>query len=302
MTGLALLVLIAILAASSSFVSAAGKVADGRKRGLKTLTKKGRITIVLNIAVIAASGIQYYLNDRENTKKEKENKRNLEIRDSLLKRNYDSSLVEIKKKFDTTNIKTIEMLVKYGYKADSANNRLVKIVRDSSKTKIMLTERPVFKICGDNTGITLLKQDNNKFAYKISFCSYAASSSMYNLDCRTILVNADSINTEYKYVGKVDLISKDAVVSKDRMLSTILDIDTNLQHTGLCVVVNGTYSNYDNSKVYNINEVYYYDKRKNNLIEILGDTKEKIMQIVKANKNNLNIKKSTDGFKSNDFN
>ena len=81
------------------------------------------------------------------TKKETEANKKQLFRDSILKSNYDSSLYVLKNKFDSSNITTVvtisQTLGKYGYLFDSAQNKLIKLIKGSSKTRVIEKDDPV---------------------------------------------------------------------------------------------------------------------------------------------------------------
>ena len=198
--GVLLITIVTALASLSSFLSSTGKMADNRSRGIKSLTKRGRITVGLNVALVVVSIMQYFVNKHESDIKEAENHRSQAVRDSILKHQYDSTLTELKRKFDTTNINTITAftgtLARYGLRADSANNRIVRIVRDSSKTRVQTLATPILSLCPgmgivfDKTVYSLGRYAVDRYA--ISFCSLDASSTNYDIKCYIILGDSTS--------------------------------------------------------------------------------------------------------------
>jgi hypothetical protein len=135
-----LTLLIAILAAIASFLPSTGttgSVYDNSTRfsGFNRLRPKGRLIVALIVSVLGLTALQNWLNDREQTSKYK-----------AQKIAFDSSLSEMKSLSDANNRQTIisitktqnETLGKYGFMLDTTSKRLVKVVRDSSKTKVFL--------------------------------------------------------------------------------------------------------------------------------------------------------------------
>ena len=135
-----LTLLIAGVAAIASFLPSTGKVYDNsnRVKGLKRMKLRGWWTLGLFCLVLALTWTQNWLNEKEQYKRE-----------NAQKRSFDSTLAAYKKQTDLSNRRTIlditktqtEILGKYGFKLDSANNTLVKAVRDSSAKQRSLIER-----------------------------------------------------------------------------------------------------------------------------------------------------------------
>ena len=88
--------------------------------------------------------LQFFLNNYSESLKEKENQNFQAIRDSIQKVRYDSSLLVMKIKYDSSHNKTVsiitETLGKYGFKLDSTNRSLYRI-------------DPILQVCGNLKGI-----------------------------------------------------------------------------------------------------------------------------------------------------
>ena len=96
--------IISVCTALASLMPAFGKIKDNRYKGLNKIRPLGWLTILSLIASIGLTFYKTYLNEKDNNKKEVYNKIEQSRRDKYTKNNYDSSLVEIKKQFDTSNI------------------------------------------------------------------------------------------------------------------------------------------------------------------------------------------------------
>ena len=131
---------IALLVALSAFLSSTYTLID-RRRGLRRVIKPaGWWVIVMNLVIIGLSVLQYVLNEHETEVKEKKALREQKSRDSILKVGYDSSLLVIKGRFDSSNLQTVEVisntLGKYGYRFDSAQQNLAKIINKDRRKSI----------------------------------------------------------------------------------------------------------------------------------------------------------------------
>src|ERR1035437_5750907 len=178
--------LIALLSGIGSFVSSTGKTVIRHIDGSRTLTKDGYIFLTCTIVLVLLPPIQNYLQEKHNDKVEKEQKVQQDQRDSSLKARYDSTIYVMKDKFDTSNQKSTsiisETLGKYGYKLDSANKTLIRVMRDSSKTKIIVADDPVLSMPNeppDVKGINIIREEKEKTHYSICFKSYDAGSSRF---------------------------------------------------------------------------------------------------------------------------
>src|SRR4030042_2675119 len=108
-----------LLVLFSAFIATKGMLTDNRYKGFKRLTEYGRTLIAVNVIMLIILIGQHYHNKYIAKIKDQEYQIKQDMRDSILKVRYDSSLVVMKSKFDASNIKTIitvsDVLGKYGY-------------------------------------------------------------------------------------------------------------------------------------------------------------------------------------------
>ena len=277
---------IALIIAITSFISSTGKLLDRRKEGLKIITKRGWFLIALNFVVILLSVAQYILNENKLHQKDVEASNKQAIRDSILKSNYDSSLFVLKNKFDTSNIKIVstisQTLGEYGYLLDSAQKSLVKIIKDSSKTKIITQEDPILSICSFE-GIKLEKNENDKYYYNLKFCSEGAGCTGFNVTASIVL--SDSMPSNYFIYLKDNLVlSNEIQIPKDAAYVKYFNFSDKLKYTLLYVYVNGAYTNIQRTKTYNIDAVYYYNKIVKTSGMVEGETRKNIISFIQKNK------------------
>lgn len=286
MTGIIIIIGIALLVAVSAFVSSTYKLIDRRRKGLKIITKTGWLVIALNFSIIILSVLQYFINENELTQKEIEANKNQTFRDSVLKSNYDSSLYVLKNKFDTSNINTVtaisQTLGKYGYLFDSAQKRLVKLIRDSSKTRVIETEDPVLSICSFK-GINLIKVEKGLNFFDLLYCSEGAGSTGFNV--RTSIVLSDSIPSNNLFYFKDNLIlSYELQISKDAAYVQHFNFSDKIKFNLLYVYLNGTFKNLNRSKTYKIDAVYFFNKISKTSGIVAGETREKLIEYVNKNR------------------
>lgn len=286
MTAIFIIIGIALLVALSSFISSVGKLLDRRRKGIKIVTKRGWLIISLNFGIIILSAFQYFFSEKDLKQKDYEATKKQTLRDSVLKSNYDSSLYVLKNKFDTSNINTVstisQTLGKYGYLFDSAQKRLVKIIRDSSKTKIIVQEDPILSICSFE-GIKLTKTENGLNYFDLLFCSEGSGCTGFNINIAIVL--SDTIPSNNYFYFKDNLKLRDKVqIAKDAAYVQHFNFSDNIIFKFLYVYVTGTYTNIDRSKTYKVDDIYYYNKIGKTIGLTEGETRKNIIKYITANK------------------
>ncbi len=247
------------------------------------MKRRGWCILGLSILILGLTWLQNSLNEAQQDRKEKNQKQS-----------FDSSLIVLNNQFEANNRKTIlsitrtqtEILGKYGYKLDSANNKLVSVVRDSSKTKVYLENKPVFTLCND-TGISFKEETTKAYSLNVSFCSYDAGSFGHKLTWQAVY--SDSLNQLYiAPQGKIDnYFNKDFKMQKNSAFSAGLNIQkiaNSLLISTLYLYIKGVYYNIDKTKSYNVDELYYFDIKTKKFGIIMSDEREKIVKFI--NKNN----------------
>lgn len=280
MISIFLIIGIAILASVSSFLVTGGKLFDKNQNGLKKVTTQGW-RVVLGLGIIILSVLQYRQNEISLSNKEAEANKKQDQRDTRLKIDYDSSLIEMKKKFDTTSTKTLltvtETLGKYGFLLDSSNQKLIKIIRDSSKTKIILPADPVLMLCSGN-GISLINHKDTIYTFSLDLCSQDASSTNFDLKSTTVLSDSSG---KFTYLGIDNPISKETQISKDLSFRTYFDLHYGLPYKYLYLLLEGTYCNLDKTKKYEISNLYYFNLQGNTFGGVGGKTKKAVVDFMK---------------------
>lgn len=270
-----ILTLIAINSAVISFLPSIGKVFDKRRRGLDRIQPIGRVLIILNLFTVALSVAQYFINEAEVVTKEKAAKRDKQYGDSILKASYDTSLAAMKRKFDTSTIKVIRTvsttLGKYGYKLDSTSNNLVKIVREPVKE----IENPELSLCG---GIKYEGQKNGLDRYSITYCSNSGTSTNFNLHCYAII--ADTLMNNLFYLGPADTPSKEMKILNGKSVDALLYVTDKRDYNEMFLYITGTYTNIYSSKLFQVNEVYYYEKKTREFGIVVRKDKMKIVDYI----------------------
>jgi len=274
-----IIIALSLLLGFSTFISTTGKLIDKRRKGVKSITNNGWTLILTNIAILILLICQYFFNENKLRIKEIETISIQEKRDAILKSRYDSSLLAVKAKFDTSNIKIVSkvtgILGKYGYLLDSTNGVLLKKVKESSN----IPDDPVLSC----SSFKFFKKTNGVPNYILKIRSYDASSTGYKL--KVIFYGIDE-NGSYKTLLKNDLFSVNDKIPKD-LEQPFFFVGTNVDglYNMIYFNIDGTYTNSDKSKTFTMNEIYYYNTKDQTFGSINFDTRiAEIINLMKSKK------------------
>ena len=146
----AIAILANLLALYITYITATKKLEDNRSSKLNKIKRHGWIFIVYAIFLIIVQAAQAYLSDKANT--ENQNKRDAILYSRLkksadssvliFKEKSDSSVLNFKKSSDSTALNIIGVLAFYKLKYDSAQKKIVTLIKDSSKMMVIQEETP----------------------------------------------------------------------------------------------------------------------------------------------------------------
>ena len=272
MLSVILILLIGLLLFLSSFISNNTKLFDRRKSILNMITKHGVYVIVINIAIIGLSIWQYQISEQKQFDAEDKAKKESDKRDSIMRsdyaisveritNNYDSKAKEIKTSSDsnastlkrsydisTTNI--VKALAEYGLAYNKRTDRVEKLIRNSQSPE------PDFNFC---TEAFTLKDTVGEVIYvNFNFCSSSATAANINVNCHIVYhlrtgtyLFAGSNNPFPQYVAMTP--EQGAGISFSFPRNILKDIRE------IFVLLKGSYTNKDGSKIFSVNNVYAYD-------------------------------------------
>lgn len=255
---------------------------DPQVKGLRKITVAGWLFYICTVVLAVLPAIQKELQDDIDEKKEKANLEAQDKRDGALRRSYDSSLLVMKGKFDTTTSIVSETLGKYGYKLDSSNLVLVNI-RDSAKTRIIEADIPVVQLSRDFTAMPEYNPNGySKFA--ITILSSDAGSSHFNI--RYSLLMASSLDGPYTYINNElkEFPSYHLRISKDATITAFPYLILN-KNSLIFIWMRGTYTRLDGSGNFSINDTYCYNIPANSLTSIVGNTRQAIIRMAEEHEN-----------------
>ena len=266
-----------LLVLFSLFMATKGILTDETNKGFKHLTKHGQRLVAINVIILFVLVAQQYHDKYRVQIKEQEYLIKQDTRDSILKVRYDSSLVDMKSKFDESNIKTIitvaDVLGKYGYKLDSANHGLVKVLKESPKTKVNLPNDPVL-LCN---AFILCEQTRGNSVYKIEICSYDAGSTGFDIKGNFLAV--DSLGREV-YLGGKTIFNYEDRIPKDSINGFYMGLDNYGLYLYVFIRLSGSYKNIDGSKSFLIDDVIAYNIKARTFRAAAGSMREEIIYFI----------------------
>lgn len=241
------------------------------------LTQKGLFLLFTFLMIIGLS-IWQEIDDikerkaaeNEITKKDSASSKIQEKRDSLAH----ARLIQSKNE-------TIEALAAYGLKYDTAQKRIEKLVRDSSRLTIIKGAEPLVKFCAADP-ISFSKV-NDLDSIEIKVCNDGAVSRNITIRLFLFVVKKDSLDIykslEYLYELKAFITPFSMGPSEWRSANTKLKKEVENFH--LFLLATGSYTNSDGSKTFLIDDAAFFDFKKNKHF-IPGDGGTKLKELLKS--------------------
>jgi hypothetical protein len=271
--------------AVGSTIGAKDTIFDFSKRGIGVIRNSGWFFLPCTIAPVFLVLAQTLMQNATDAKKEHLQKIQEDIRDSTLRASYEASVLRMKKEYDTSNRKTLddiaEILGKYGYRLDSVNRKLVKLIADSANMKVVLPEDPVLCVADNNTakGISYLKDDGPYSHYALNISSLDAGSCCFDIKASVVVLNDVTLNYDYIPVN-FSFPETNTTIPKNSSTGYTFKITNKLKYHYLYLWIRGVYKNVSGTKTYNFNEVYYNNKNGNVFGTMLGETKQQIIKTI----------------------
>lgn len=286
MLGTIISIFLIILATFSVIISSLGGLRkSGAYQGWKSFTERGKLLIRINIAFALLTIVHLWYSQDQAKRKEVEAEKKETAKEKELKKRYDSSLLVMKLKFDTSSIKTTrvitETLAKYGFSLDSANRKLMKIVRDSSKNRVILPDMPIVNIC--ENGIKLLNAANDQISFSIEVCSDDAGSTGFELKAHAATLDSTG---KFKYIKEFNTIPHDYKITKAGSSKMFLSIPAQSDYMYMYIYLLGTYESLD-GKTQNLNSLIRYNFSNKLTKDVGGNTRDRVIGMLRAFNRNL---------------
>jgi len=225
-----------------------GKVHDGRRTWLRGFTTRGWIICIAFLATLIVT----YLKDLQADKVDKIKAYQIKIdkikADSISRKRNDESNAKIVNAFTSA-------LAKYGYKYDSAENVIKKIVRDSSKKQIIYGNSPELSMKSIQ-----LKHNNDSLFFDLTLTSIQAASYQINLQMYTIYDQNDDNKYELIPIMNYDIIDG-VLIPKDRdftFTARITGVNSISMKGTFYFAIKGNYKDV-NKKTYLFNNIFLYE-------------------------------------------
>lgn len=257
-----------------------------KKRTSWKLTKKGWLFLGISALTIFLAWYQYQENIKNSNKfqgqlvlRDSINRDELRVRD-LQYRNMQSfrdSLAGIK--IEKGKNETILALAKYSLKYDSSQMIIQRIIRDSSKTNVIVPENPVFYPCAGNE-IEYKDSIANTYQFVVNFCSDIAASTNHNIFIYVGYLNSLT-DGKFHYFLKNQAVANETIIKKDGGVGSYFWIPK-FDWSGLIVVlVKGKYTNIDGTKEFYLNTLYYYNMKSKKSGILKGNTEKNLKTFFK---------------------
>jgi hypothetical protein len=263
---LAFLVAIAILVVVSGVISTMGKILDRRFRGLRKIRKEGWWFFAVNCLIVVLTVWQFILGRINDNKKEKSQAKIQAKRDSIQRASYDQNTASL-----------VNIILDHGYKLDSENARLIQIVRDSSKTKIIEATLPVLYL----SRVSKTNIDTNELVLEFETFSEIASST--KIDVLIYIIEVDRYNNWRPLHIMTSFTGVTIPAERGSLTSvTVHNTPSNLNKFYFYVV--GTYSGVGSDKTLNVNQACRYTVVDNHFVGMTDKARDSIIQFCAKHK------------------
>jgi hypothetical protein len=249
-----------------STMLAARPIHDASKNIWQGWTSDGKAFLFVNLLLGIMSFGQVWYNDWDADNRDQQNLENYTKELLKVKRSFDTSMTAARDTFKSDNRKIVLGLAEYGFKLDTANARIINVVRDSQKTKVYEAANPVLFLPSDP--IVFYKTEKGKNFYGVRFQSREAASTGFEIIIEAIPIKnwftAGRLSNIF-YFEKNDPL----VTSIERTLQ--IEVPTTPEYDHICFWVHGIYYNTDITKKFTINKYLVYDVSTNSITYNLPD-------------------------------
>ena len=274
--------LIAGITVYSTFLTTKGGLTDNRftKTYWNRLTTRGKRVLCLAVMIIILLSLQELNSKSIADKKEDNLKREISKKDSLIQNQSalrDSSITNgIKKGVDLNRQRLFDDISKAFSKQElrlDTVKKNVERIRDSAKnvTNNYSQIDPVLVIA--ENGIKIKEKLKNSIGYSIVFASRDAGSTNFKIKGYLLVMYSDGDTTK----SKIDIFPKNLKISANSYWTTGFRTITSDLATNIFLYVEGTFTTLDGTKSYNIEDVYQFTSKTNEVIMPLNKHRLNIM-------------------------
>lgn len=290
---LALSIVIIIISTLLGIISSQGKLLERKSSGSISITATGWWSLLLVLAVIGASSLQYNRTQEAAKMAKLESDIDNANRESRIRSDYQSSVLEItkqqkassdsttiqlKKNYDTSTTNIIKALASYGLKYDSAKQRIEKIVRDSLRNG----PDPVFTFLPDQS-IQVLSDSNHTLQFALTMVSADAGSRDHNI--KYSIVAADNLAGPYTLLTDTTIYRSPRKLSQgETLIRSPLIFNYWRKPILLFFRLYGTYKPVSSDRVIQVDETRVLNLLTNSVTVIIGNTEANIKEFVSKSK------------------
>lgn len=235
-----------------TFLTSKGQLTNNNKHNKiwKKLTKRGWKVFFISLLMICLLITQEWNNQNINSN-------NQYSIDSIQLKRDDDIKKGIKKGVDSSNKKLFENLSfafsKQNLKFDTINKSIIKLKSLKATINNFSQDDPIINIESD--GIIFNKRIGFSNNYKISITSKNAGSTRHNIKSYFLVHFRDGAYS----AGQTNLFAKNLKIPKNDKWNTGITIDAYKPIATIYLFLKGTYSSIDQTKKYQLEDLYIYD-------------------------------------------
>lgn len=276
---IAIIILIGIFAIVSAFIASTNKMYDGAKKGLKRITLSGWVFISCGFILVALPVIQKFIEDDKHKDEQ-------ETHDQKLKKEYNSSVLIMKKEFDKSNEASITKistaLGKYGFALDSTTLLLRKL-RDSIKIAVTHGNDPVLGIADNGVRLDEVMTDN-KYKFRIIVQSKDGGSAFFRIKWSFII--GDTLGMAYysENSGQESPMEYSERIPQNNVIDApVICYGNGNGLKSIFIWIRGSYKRVDGSGNFKIDDLYAYYLGNKRLVQMKGETRKRMIGLINKN-------------------
>lgn len=267
--------LFAIVSGVAIIIPAYPVIINQNAKGIKKIKKEGYVLLGCVILLVFLPLILYRFQSAEELE-----------RDGILRHDYAASILDIKNSFSVTSRQTDSIisdnLGRYGYKFDLANKKLIKVLADSAKTKVIMSEAPVLSITDwpGSDAIQFMGYEDDDYKFRANIVSSDAGSSFFEVT--SSLAISDSTGAFY-YIGRRKFLRYKSQLAKDGGIQPYFGFPGRIHFAMLFVWFRGNFRNIDSTNGFTVDDVYYYNWKSKTNGNLSGATRERLIKFISDN-------------------
>ena len=246
------------------FLTAKALYENSKVQFLQNANRREKIILIISIVALIATQFKSCSESKINKKKEQAFSDTLTIREKRYRQHIDSLSQNFAKLIGSSKDSTIVALAKYGLKYDTAQQRIEKLIKDSSQKKITNIISSTDPSIGlDKPAITVDSSiGNNELMVSINIKNFKGSA--YNVKAAAIGIH--EINDRFIIVpSSIPFSFENVKLEENEDMPLVAKIRFRGTPKGyLYFFITGSYTNADKSKTFNIEQIRVIDFEEKN--------------------------------------